>query len=125
MPRAKKETKIIKDKVTKQEDTVVEKETQPIGTSRTKKESSNVDAKKQPIGTSRKKKETTTADALAEFKAELKQELYKEIREQVIAENKRLEHIDKTKEKVEATLSKSELVLAGPKHLDSVVLKTA
>ena len=114
MPRAKKEIKIIKDKVTKQEDTVVEKETQPIGTSRTKKESSNVDAKKQPIGTSRKKKETTTADALAEFKAELKQELYKEIREQVIAENKRLEHIDKTKQKVEATLSKTELVLAGP-----------
>ena len=66
----------------------------------------------QPIGTSRKKK-VSTEDKFAEFKAELKQELYKEIREQVIAENKRLEHIDKTKDKVEATLTKSELVLNG------------
>ena len=102
MPRAKKEIKIIKDKDIKEEK-IVEKETQPIGTSRKKKESTKVDTKKQTIGTSRIKKEEPTVDVFAEFKEELKKELYKEIREQVIAENKRLEHIEKTKEKVEAT----------------------
>ena len=90
----------------------VKKDTQPV----VKKKVEKVEKKQetQPIGTARKKKEPTTADALAEFKAELKKELYKEIREQVIAENKRLDHIEKTKDKVEATLSKTELVLAGP-----------
>lgn len=96
MPRVKKDTQpVVKKKVEK-----VEKVEKKVET--------------QPIGTARKKKEPTTAEALAEFKAELKKELYKEIREQVIAENKRLDHIEKTKDKVEATLSKTELVLAGP-----------
>lgn len=112
MPRAKKEIKIVKDKDIKEEK-IVEKETQPIGTSRKKKESTKVDTKKQTIGTSRIKKEEPEVDVFAEFKEELKKELYKEIREQVIAENKRLEHIEKTKEKVEATITKSELVLSG------------
>ena len=100
MPKIKKETKVSKNVV---EPAVVEKAV-------VKQDTKVAD---QPIGTSRKKKVSTTADTLAEFKAELKKELYKEIREQVIAENKRLEHIDKTKDKVEATLTKSELVLNG------------
>ena len=93
MPRAKKETKVSKKTQTKKSTKVVEE--------------------KQAIGTSRIKKEEPTVDVFAEFKEELKKELYKEIREQVIAENKRLEHIEKTKEKVEATITKSELVLSG------------
>ena len=112
MPRAKKETKVsITEEVIKKEETVVE---QPIGTARKKKYAKAVaNTEKQPIGTSRLKKEEPAIDPLVEFKEELKKELYKEIREQVVAENQRLKHIETTKEKVEATVTKSELVLSG------------
>ena len=112
MPRAKKETKItVTEEVIKKEEPVVK---QTIGTSRKKKDAKAVaNTKKQPIGTSRLKKEEPAIDPLAEFKEELKKELYNEIKQQVAAENLRQKHIEATKEKVEATVTKSELVLSG------------